>query len=63
MKLLGLSAQNQASKAMEVLNELMESEVSIIVPHVAEIVGFCLEVGMSEFSFSTVLLFFLIFTF
>ncbi|TNN84731.1 Importin-4 [Liparis tanakae] len=37
--------QNQASEAMEVLNELMESEVSIIVPHVEEIVSFCLEVG------------------
>lgn len=30
---------------MEVFNELMESEVSIIVPHVTEIVRFCLEVG------------------
>ncbi|XP_076017261.1 importin-4 [Genypterus blacodes] len=37
--------QDQASEAMEVLNELMESEVSIIVPHVADIVRFCLEVG------------------
>uniref|UniRef100_A0A672ISC2 TOG domain-containing protein n=1 Tax=Salarias fasciatus TaxID=181472 RepID=A0A672ISC2_SALFA len=37
--------QDQASEAMEVLNELMESEVSIIVPHVADIVHFCLEVG------------------
>lgn len=40
-----LSLQNQASEAMEVFNELMESEVSIIVPHVADIVRFCLEVG------------------
>uniref|UniRef100_A0A3Q3VV54 Importin N-terminal domain-containing protein n=1 Tax=Mola mola TaxID=94237 RepID=A0A3Q3VV54_MOLML len=37
--------QDQASEAMEVFNELMESEMSIIVPHVANIVGFCLEVG------------------
>lgn len=37
--------ENQASEAMEVFNELMESEVSIIVPHVADIVRFCLEVG------------------
>uniref|UniRef100_A0A7N8X579 Importin 4 n=1 Tax=Mastacembelus armatus TaxID=205130 RepID=A0A7N8X579_9TELE len=46
-KLLGLSvsAQDKASEAMEVLNELMESEVSIIVPHVADIVRFCIEVG------------------
>ncbi|XP_008276178.1 importin-4 [Stegastes partitus] len=37
--------ENQASEAMEVFNELMESEVSIIVPHVADIVHFFLEVG------------------
>ncbi|XP_028288585.1 importin-4-like [Parambassis ranga] len=37
--------QDQASEAMEVFNELIESEVSIIVPHVADVVGFCLEVG------------------
>ncbi|XP_023131209.1 importin-4 [Amphiprion ocellaris] len=37
--------QNQASEAMEVFNELMESEVSIIVPHVTDIVRFFLEVG------------------
>ncbi|XP_071341870.1 importin-4 [Trachinotus anak] len=37
--------QDQASEAMEVFNELMESEVSIIVPHVVDIVRFCLEVG------------------
>lgn len=29
---------------MEVFNELIESEVSIIIPHVADIIGFCLEV-------------------
>uniref|UniRef100_A0A3P8VI81 Importin 4 n=1 Tax=Cynoglossus semilaevis TaxID=244447 RepID=A0A3P8VI81_CYNSE len=38
--------QDKASEAMEVLNELIECEVSIIVPHVAEIVRFCLEVGI-----------------
>ncbi|KAJ4925597.1 hypothetical protein JOQ06_018323 [Pogonophryne albipinna] len=37
--------QSQASEAMEVFNELMESEVSIIVPHIADIVRLCLEVG------------------
>ncbi|XDV47260.1 hypothetical protein PO909_016943 [Leuciscus waleckii] len=37
--------QDQASEAMEVLDELMESEVSIIVPHIAEIVQFCLEIS------------------
>ncbi|KAK7881600.1 hypothetical protein WMY93_030009 [Mugilogobius chulae] len=39
------SNQDQASEAMEVFNELMESEVSIIVPHISAIVSFCLEVG------------------
>lgn len=29
---------------MEVLNELMDTEMSIIVPHAAAIVRFCLEV-------------------
>ncbi|KAM9712667.1 importin-4 [Menidia menidia] len=37
--------QNQASEAMEVFIELMEIEVSVIVPHVADIVQFCLEVA------------------
>ncbi|KAM9552687.1 importin-4-like isoform 1-T1 [Salvelinus alpinus] len=37
--------QDQASEAMEVFDELMESEVSIMVPHIAEIVHFCLEVS------------------
>lgn len=37
--------QDQASTAMEVFNELMESEVSIIVPHISAIVSFCVEVG------------------
>ncbi|KAG9356003.1 hypothetical protein JZ751_000847 [Albula glossodonta] len=37
--------QDQASEAMEVFDELMESEVSIIVPHIPEIVHFCLEIS------------------
>lgn len=41
--------QGQASEAMEVLDELMESEVSIIVPHLAEIVRFCLEVSAKNY--------------
>uniref|UniRef100_A0A8D3CRY7 Importin 4 n=1 Tax=Scophthalmus maximus TaxID=52904 RepID=A0A8D3CRY7_SCOMX len=45
LKQLIKADQDQASEAMEVFNELMESEVSIIVPHVAEIVRFFLEVG------------------
>lgn len=39
--------QSQASEAMEVFKALMESEVSIIVPHVADMVRFFLEVGSS----------------
>ncbi|XP_029003139.1 importin-4 isoform X2 [Betta splendens] len=45
LKRLIIANQDQASEAMEVFNELMESEVSIIVPHVADIVRFFLEVG------------------
>lgn len=37
--------EDNASEAMEVFNELIESEVSIIIPHVADIIHFCLEVG------------------
>ncbi|XP_066483155.1 importin-4 [Tiliqua scincoides] len=35
----------QASEVMEVFDELMETEVSIIVQHLSEVVGFCLEVA------------------
>lgn len=45
LKHLITADEDQAAEAMEILNELMESEVSIIVPHVSEIVTFCLEVG------------------
>uniref|UniRef100_A0AAR2JUY3 TOG domain-containing protein n=1 Tax=Pygocentrus nattereri TaxID=42514 RepID=A0AAR2JUY3_PYGNA len=37
--------QNQAAEAMEVFDELLESEVSVLVPHIAELVRFCLEVS------------------
>uniref|UniRef100_A0A8C8DHE1 Importin 4 n=1 Tax=Oryzias sinensis TaxID=183150 RepID=A0A8C8DHE1_9TELE len=37
--------EQQATEAMEVFIELMEIEVSVIVPHVAGIVHFCLEVA------------------
>ncbi|TWW71037.1 Importin-4 [Takifugu flavidus] len=42
---MGTEELDQACEAMEVFIELFESEVSIIVPHIAEIVDFCLEVG------------------
>ncbi|XP_074838563.1 importin-4-like isoform X1 [Carettochelys insculpta] len=37
-----------ASEAMEVLDELMESEVSVIVPHLSDVVAFCLEVASNQ---------------
>lgn len=37
--------QVHASEAMEVFDELMESEVSVIVQHLSDVVGFCLEVS------------------
>uniref|UniRef100_A0AAY4BCK7 Importin N-terminal domain-containing protein n=1 Tax=Denticeps clupeoides TaxID=299321 RepID=A0AAY4BCK7_9TELE len=37
--------EDQASECMEVFDELMETEVTIIVPYIAEIVHFCLEVS------------------
>lgn len=45
-----MPAQDHASEAMEVFNELIESEVSIIVPHVADVVRFCLEVGLLSYA-------------
>lgn len=36
--------QVQACEAMEVFDELMESEVSVIVHYLAEVIHFCLEV-------------------
>lgn len=41
-----LPAQSQACEVMEVFDELLETEVSIIVQHLSEVVGFCLEVNM-----------------
>lgn len=49
---LGSVWQDQASEAMEVFDELMESEVSIVVPHITEIVRFCLEVGFKNLYFA-----------
>ncbi|XP_043351877.1 importin-4 isoform X5 [Dermochelys coriacea] len=37
-----------ASEAMEVFDELMESEVSVIVQHLSDVVGFCLEVASNQ---------------
>lgn len=41
---------------MEVFDELMESEVSIVVPHITEIVRFCLEVGFKNLHFAHICL-------
>lgn len=40
---------------MEILDELMESEVSIVIPHITEIVRFCLEVGLKNHQFAILL--------
>uniref|UniRef100_H9G8C1 Importin 4 n=1 Tax=Anolis carolinensis TaxID=28377 RepID=H9G8C1_ANOCA len=40
--------ETQASEVMEVLDELMETEVSIIAQHATEIVGFCLEIASNR---------------
>ncbi|KAJ8374895.1 hypothetical protein SKAU_G00054750 [Synaphobranchus kaupii] len=45
MKQLIKSVQDQASEAMEAFDKLMESEVSTVIPHIAQIVHFCLEVS------------------
>lgn len=45
LKPLIAANQDQASEAMEVFNELLESEVFIIGPHMSAIVSFFLEVG------------------
>ncbi|XP_062992581.1 importin-4 [Elgaria multicarinata webbii] len=40
--------ETQASETMEVFDELMETEVAIIVHHLPEVVGFCLEVATNQ---------------
>uniref|UniRef100_A0A3B3S1L4 Importin 4 n=1 Tax=Paramormyrops kingsleyae TaxID=1676925 RepID=A0A3B3S1L4_9TELE len=37
--------QDQASEAMEVFDEMMESDISVMVPHVSDIVRFWLEIA------------------
>ncbi|XP_048856762.1 importin-4-like isoform X8 [Brienomyrus brachyistius] len=38
--------QDQASEAMEVFDEMMESDISVMVPHVSDIVRFWLEIAV-----------------
>ncbi|XP_039193981.1 importin-4 isoform X2 [Crotalus tigris] len=38
----------QASEAMEVFDELLETEVAIVVQHLSEVVNFCLEVASDQ---------------
>ncbi|XP_057680233.1 importin-4 isoform X2 [Corythoichthys intestinalis] len=45
LKQLIKADESRASESMEVFNELMDSEVSIILPHVESMVHFFLEVG------------------
>ncbi|KAL8177175.1 UNVERIFIED_CONTAM: hypothetical protein K2H54_042879, partial [Gekko kuhli] len=39
---------DHASDAMEVFDELLDTEVAIIVQHLSEVVGFCLEVASNQ---------------
>ncbi|XP_073431463.1 importin-4 isoform X3 [Dendrobates tinctorius] len=39
--------QVQACEAMEVFDELMESEVSVIVHHLSEVIHFCIEIAVN----------------
>ncbi|XP_062500910.1 importin-4-like [Corticium candelabrum] len=45
--------EDQAVEAMEIFDELVECDVSIIVPHLKDVLEFCLEVAVST-SFSNV---------
>ncbi|MGH0174234.1 UNVERIFIED_CONTAM: hypothetical protein FKN15_069177 [Acipenser sinensis] len=45
---LGAEELVQASESMEVFDELMENEMPIIVPHVSEVVQFCLEAILKQ---------------
>uniref|UniRef100_A0A8C4SHZ2 Importin 4 n=1 Tax=Erpetoichthys calabaricus TaxID=27687 RepID=A0A8C4SHZ2_ERPCA len=48
IKLLIQANQDQASEAMEVFDEMMDSEVAIIVPHLSIMVHFCLEISANN---------------
>ncbi len=38
--------QDQAAEAMEVFDELLESEVSVVVPHIKSVMEFCMQVNI-----------------
>lgn len=46
MVTLCLVCQAKACEALEVLDELLESEVPIITPYLSEVLTFCLEVSL-----------------
>ena len=40
--------QEQACEALEIFDELMETEVAIVLPHIKSIIEFCLEIAANE---------------
>ena len=40
--------ENQAAQAMEIFDELVESEVSVIVPHIRLVMDLCLQVRVIQ---------------
>ena len=43
-----LSLKEQACEALEIFDELMETEVAIVLPHIKSIIEFCLEIAANE---------------
>ena len=46
--LLPRLGQEQACEALEIFDELMETEVAIVLPHIKSIIEFCLEIAANE---------------
>lgn len=40
-----LSSQDKACDAMELFDELVECEVGMVIPHLATLINFCLEIA------------------
>lgn len=40
-----LSSQDKACDAMELFDELVECEVGMVIPHLASLINFCLEIA------------------
>lgn len=48
MKKLASTDEELACEAMEIFDELVESEVAIIVPHIKPLIGLCLEIAANQ---------------